>query len=418
MRAVFVNQCHPDTPHVCAVRLREFAAAMARRGHRVVLLTETLGAGGNRKGASPDRLETRLDGHDWDEPLHVGCARAPSPLLERLHDGKLWSGFRKAVVATSFVFHGGVFAHWTEGSRHTIATLASAFRPDIVWGAFGCTDVWNVARRAAAEADCPWIADIKDNWEIFIPLGLRTILARRYAGAAGFTALSAGHASIAVQRFRTTATVIHSGFPRNGIVDGVGDGGSDGGSGRFRIVASGSIYDGAAFTAIVEGIRTWLAGRRSDRPAELCYFGGDHDRVEAILAPLSDNCRVTVRPFVAYSELAASLARASVIIHPRHAPMLYHHKFIEYLATGQPVLCFPGESAECKSIARQVNGPLFSCDTVADVKHALSTIEAGRYPALDRRGLEAYSWDAQAAALDRVFSSALEQHAPPRPGTD
>ena len=93
--------------------------------------------------------------------------------------------------------------------------------------------------------------------------------------------------------------------------------------------------------------------------------------------------------------------------------MLYHHKFIEYLATGRPVLCFPGESAECTSIARQVNGPLFSCDTMADVGYAQSTIEAGRYPALDRRGLEAYSWDAQAEVLDRVFRSALEEHAPP-----
>ena len=410
MRAVFVNQCHPETPHVCAVRLREFAAAMARRGHQVVLLTETLGGGG--KGESPDRLETRLDGHDWSAPLHVGCARAPAPLLERLHDGSLGFGVRKAVVATSFIFRGGVFAHWTEGSRLTIAALARAFRPDIVWGAFGCTDVWNVARLAAAEAGCPWIADIKDNWEVFIPPGLRTPLARRYAGAARFTALSAGHASIAAKRFRTTATVIHSGFPRNGAADG----GSDGGSDRFRILAAGSIYDGAAVTAIVEGIRRWLAGRTSDTPAELCYFGGDHDRVAAILAPLSGDCRVTVRPFVACSELTSSLAQASVIIHPRHAPMLYHHKFIEYLATGRPVLCFPGESAECTSIARQVNGPLFSCDKLADVKDALSMIETGHYPALDRRGLEAYSWDAQVEVLESVFSSALEGHAPPRPG--
>lgn len=418
MRAVFVNQCHPDTPHVCAVRLREFAAAMARRGHRVVLLTETLGAGGNRKGASPDRLETRLDGHDWDEPLHVGCARAPSPLLERLHDGKLWSGFRKAVVATSFVFHGGVFAHWTEGSRHTIATLASAFRPDIVWGAFGCTDVWNVARLAAAEADCPWIADIKDNWEIFIPLGLRTILARRYAGAAGFTALSAGHASIAAKRFRTTARVIHSGFPRNGVVDGVGDGGSDGGSGRFRIVASGSIYDGDTFAAVVRGIREWLSERRTDQPVEFCYAGNEHQRVDSMIAPLRGRCRIDIRSFLPHAPFQSILAEASVIVYGRHVLMPHHQKFIEYLATGRPVLCYPGETEEFKTLAREVNGPLFSCDTVADVKHALSTIEAGRYPALDRRGLEAYSWDAQAAALDRVFSSALEQHAPPRPGTD
>ena len=43
MRAVFINYCHPDTRHVCAVRLREFANALSQQGNRIVLLTATQG---------------------------------------------------------------------------------------------------------------------------------------------------------------------------------------------------------------------------------------------------------------------------------------------------------------------------------------------------------------------------------------
>ena len=42
LRILIVNHCHPDTPHICATRLREFAGALSERGHRVALVTEPL----------------------------------------------------------------------------------------------------------------------------------------------------------------------------------------------------------------------------------------------------------------------------------------------------------------------------------------------------------------------------------------
>lgn len=42
MRLVFANYCHPDTPHICGVRVASFARAMAVRGHRVILITREL----------------------------------------------------------------------------------------------------------------------------------------------------------------------------------------------------------------------------------------------------------------------------------------------------------------------------------------------------------------------------------------
>ncbi len=401
MRAVFVNQCHPEMPHVCAVRLREFAAAMARRGHRVVLLTETLGPG---DAPSPEPLRARIKAHDWRTPLHVDCPRAPAPMLQRLHDGTLPLPMRKAVVAASFVFRGGVFAHWSQATRHTVALLAGEFRPDIVWGTFGCTDAWNVAKQTAAISGCPWIADIKDNWEVFIPLGLRALMARRYSGAARFTALSAGHAEIAMKRFGTTATVVHSGFPAGEVGHSDPDGEAD----AFRIVSGGSIYDGDTFAALIRGIRDWLTAGGAGKPVEFCYAGNEHKQVAALAAPLRGRCQVTIRPLLPPAEFRSMLSTATVLVYARQERMLYHQKFIEYLSTGRPVLCFPGEKEEIRNLARTVNAPFFSCQTTDDVTAALSAIEAGDTPVLDRHGLEAYSWDAQAATLERVLQSALD----------
>ncbi|MEQ8194342.1 MAG: hypothetical protein RIB59_07620, partial [Rhodospirillales bacterium] len=71
MRAVFVNHCHPDCPHVCGTRAREFASALAERGHQIVLLTETL----KPDDPAPDPVDfnAALAAHDWSRPFVLAC---------------------------------------------------------------------------------------------------------------------------------------------------------------------------------------------------------------------------------------------------------------------------------------------------------------------------------------------------------
>jgi len=84
MRIVIVNHCHPETPHVCATRAREFAAALARRGHRVVLLTQNLA------GAPPvPPSEELLAGEDWSRPLWLSVEPRDAPLLAAQRRGDL-----------------------------------------------------------------------------------------------------------------------------------------------------------------------------------------------------------------------------------------------------------------------------------------------------------------------------------------
>ena len=67
MRAVLINHCHPDTPHVCATRFREFANCLAGRDHQVVLLTAPLE--GQADAAAPEDAAQLLDDNDFSVPF-------------------------------------------------------------------------------------------------------------------------------------------------------------------------------------------------------------------------------------------------------------------------------------------------------------------------------------------------------------
>ncbi|HER27349.1 MAG TPA: hypothetical protein ENI69_09605, partial [Rhodospirillales bacterium] len=300
MRAVLINHCHPQMDHVCAVRMATFATAMAQRGHQIVLLS---GAGSGHVSIADHR--TRMANHDWSSPYTLPCKPAPAPLLERLHQGRLPSGIRQAVVAVSYLLQGGVFYNWRRGADDAINFLASDFKPDIAWATFGNTDAWNIGRDLAQRAGCPWVADMKDNWDHYIPGPFRSWLSGRYGTAAGFTALSRAHGDLVSRRFGTAAQVIYSGFGNP----------QEAPSEAFRLVISGSIYDGQMLAVMVKGIRTWLQDMRTETRVEVCYFGNDWKMAERVLAPLDAYCRVVSRSFLAPAELAPLLAGATAILY-------------------------------------------------------------------------------------------------------
>ncbi len=129
LRLVFVNHCHPEMAHVCALRARSFAETMARRAHQVVVLSETLRPDDD---ASADELGRALMAHDWTIPFRLACPPRRAPLLRRARE---------------------------------------------------------IAKRSAA----PWAMDLKDGWDQFVPAGMRGSTARRFAGAAAAAALSEAH---------------------------------------------------------------------------------------------------------------------------------------------------------------------------------------------------------------------------------
>ena len=65
MRAVFINQCHPEMPHVCSLRVGRFAEALVASGHEIILLVETY----PRDAPCPslDSVASELANHDWSK---------------------------------------------------------------------------------------------------------------------------------------------------------------------------------------------------------------------------------------------------------------------------------------------------------------------------------------------------------------
>ncbi len=177
---------------------RGFAEAMARRGHRGVLLSVTLSP--DDDATTADAFGRNLSAHDWTNPYRRACPPRRAPLLRRARIGRpLWP-CNKAVLAAGYAIDGGPFADWVDGARPYREALAEIFRPQAVWGIFGNTGAWMIAREIAKCSAAPWVMDLKDGWDHFVPFGMRGLTARRFAGAAAATALSESHAAVLAAR--------------------------------------------------------------------------------------------------------------------------------------------------------------------------------------------------------------------------
>ncbi len=399
MRAVFVNHCHPDTQHVCAVRAREFAQAMARRGHRVVLLTETLRP--DDAAEAPGEFARRLDAHDWAAPIGLACAPAGHAILRRQRAGKLPSVASKLAVAVSYARRGSVFPDWGAGAAAYVPVLAQAFRPDMVWANFGNTEGLLIGRRVAAAAGCPWVADVKDYWSTFIPRPFRRRLAGIAADAAAMTALSAGHiadvAPFFPRRLTDAATVIYSGLP----ADFIGTGAAAPDPARVTIV--GALYDDRALSALLDGIG--IAGRESGLARIVDYAGDEGERIRALAAATPGIAAFRNHGYLPLARLhdLQRTARANAFI--RSGPAWFQHKVPELLAAGRPVLCVPAADAETASLARAAGIPFYGCDTADDVAKAL--LRDDRTAAVpNAEFLRGLSWERRAEELERALEAA------------
>ena len=162
--------------------MRDPGARIRRRlggGVQVVLLTAALDGAPPERGA--DGLAERLADHDWAQPFHLACYPKPSRALDLLRGGGIPWPLRQVCTGGYYLATGGMFTDWREGSRPFWPVLAKTFRPDTVWGVFGNTDAWVIARAIARIANCPWVADVKGHWSTFIPTPLRALLARRFS---------------------------------------------------------------------------------------------------------------------------------------------------------------------------------------------------------------------------------------------
>ncbi len=397
MRAVFVNYVHPDVPHVSAMRVRYFADILAQKGHQVVLLTRTLNDMETSKPA--EQVAGELLSHDWSTPYHLACAPLPDRPLRALRGGRLPRPGRMAIIAWYYLFRTGVFSDWAQGSRPYWRILAESFRPEATWGTFGNTDTLAVARGIARLARVPWIMDVKDGWDTFIPWPLRRILAKRFGDAAAITVNSLFQAECSRRWFSQEPTIVYSGVPAL-LIDHPANLPQDDG---FRITLVGSTYNCENLEAFVKGLRVWLNGLRPPERSKVTfsYAGADVKAVERACADLANFCRIDLHPYLELDKLMRLCMAANVNCY-LWSPTTFHHKLIELLCCRRPVISFPGEHPEAFALAKEAQGDFNCCKTESDlVRHfRLLWSKKGVSAAIGGTNtLRRFSWDAQGDRL-------------------
>lgn len=399
MKLVFVNHAHPNVRHVSGTRAWRFARELATRGHHIILMCE---AGDVAQSVQePEDLVEALRSHNWAQPLVVAVKPSPIPAISALRSARTPSLLRKALVSWSFLRYSGVYADYSEGTRPYLPMIARNFQPDIVWGVFLTSDCWLIARRLARLSGCSWVGDMKDSWELFIPKGLRWILARRFRDMAASTANAAFTERSLARWLPPRPTVIYSGVDRC-FFDAKP---SPLEEGAFRLTITGSIYNADVFSAFISGVVVWLQSRKSCgvRQAEIVYAGAEAERVRPIIEGLNGLARVVIQPYLPLVELAA-LCRSATVNAYIWTHRTFHHKLLELLACSRPVLTFPGEWEESISLAETCGRKLLVCASSDQLVANLLLLENNKESQVNvAPNMEKYTWSQQAVYLERVF---------------
>ncbi|MFT5487690.1 MAG: hypothetical protein ACI9JL_004351 [Paracoccaceae bacterium] len=406
IKILIVGHCHPDFPHVCAFRTKGFAEGLAGRGHEVVLLTGALPESSAMLPANT--VIERLSQRSETGPLVLGCLPRGHGWSRGARQGRFPSILNKAVLAGSFLAHGGLFTDWVEGSKAYWPVLADQWRPDIVWATFGNTGAWLIAQGIARRAGCPWVMDMKDPWSDFIPAPVRRHLATRFRDAAGATALADIHGDDLRKWFGGDPVTVPSGVAIPDHDEDAPAAAPD--TDAVRISLVGSLYGDDDLRALLAGIRAWAEERRTRpvRPAILEYFGAEEDRLAEATRDWRDICEVRACGFVAPGELAQRL-RTSHINAFVNARTGFRHKVLEFAIAGRPILCLPGAGADEDRIVRQTGGVLHNCATATDVKAVLDELDRNDAPdTATPVDIELFSWDTRAAQLEAVFEQVLK----------
>jgi hypothetical protein len=397
MRFVFVNYSHPETAHISAVRVPTFARVLARRGHKVVLITLP-------KANSPVEqvpLADRLRAHNWREPFLLTWELQRSPAMIRWQAGLLPVWRRKILTVWWYLSRGGTRWDWTASGLPVVAELKTLWKADVVWGSFGQLDVVHLTQRIARLMECPWCLDIKDAWPSYTPSGLSGLLAWRYGDAAAFSVNSKFHLGVSMPFFHRPARVIYSGVDESLYAGPAPQ------SGTFDLVVIGSLYGAARFSGFVRGVTEWLESLSGAERGKirLIYCGSDTTVAESVLATLRGLCKVELYSHLPLPEMVRFCRGAAANCY-MWLPKGFHHKLIELLWCKRPILTFPGEHEESREIARQAGGQLLICTNSGQVKRELDAIWCGEREAVDalEAGLQSFTWERQADVLEIMLT--------------
>ncbi|MEJ5207448.1 MAG: hypothetical protein WCX93_06260 [Burkholderiaceae bacterium] len=404
MKLVFINHVHPDTPHVSAMRMYYFAKAMASRGHQVVLLTgESPVQPGHCLDAS--EITSVIVTHNWTKPLVLSVgehavstrpqgAESLPPLIRRIR------------TAWRLLGGDGVHGQWVANAWPILEKIAEAFDPDLAWATFGNTSNLQLGQWLAQRVGCPWVADIKDNWYGYIPKGLRHAVAWRFRDAAGMTSNAWLHLQAAESWGKSKPKkVIYS-----GVAEAFYQVPANDQSDRFRdVLLVGSIRSTTKLHVLLSALKQWaealpVCGQERLR---LVYAGTDsrqfNEAVHQILLPCTV-MNMGQRPL----EELARMTQQSLMNCYLTSDVSFHHKLLELLVAGRPVVCFPREHPESRQLAGGSTTGFHECATLDELVTAFDTLWKERAAPTASNQLPAWRWDDFSVELEKFFASLVQ----------
>lgn len=381
MRLLLISGTHPDAAHISGVRAARFAAELARAGHHCVLLCPPL------PGTAPT-APVNLS-RDWSTPLVV-AAVLPEASTRR---------FGSVGTMANILRYGGNRTDLTQGLHAAGQALVEAFRPQAMWCTFGNLETVVVTRALGRRHDIPWLFDIKDNADLYLPRSLRPLLARRLRGWAALQANSRLHAEAAERWLGARPEIVYSG------VDSVFFEPQPSDPARpAYITLIGGLYFEAKLDAFVDGVAAY--NRSAGVPLSIVHLGSQQAMLERSAVRHEGLVPVEAAGYVAPAAMAGICQGAIANAYVFHG-QTFHHKTFELFACRRPVIAFGGELPESIEQAARLGANL-ACPSdapgVVATLQSAAAFAAGSIPATTDRF---FTWREQAAMVETAIGNII-----------
>ena len=291
------------------------------------------------------------------------------------------------------------------GSQLYLHPIAEDFKPDLIWATFSNTDAWNIAKDLAKISKVPWVGDFKDPWGFFIPAPFRNFLANYFDNCPALSTFSHFNSIDAQKWFTSPKTVIYSGFWQRDL-DLTYDLNED----TINISLTGGIYNDQSLNELLKGIKIWLEGlpQKERSKVYLTYAGNDTESVDRMTKQLKNLCHLNLLGFISIEELQ-KIHKNSIANLYIKANRTFHHKAIEILSAGRPIICYPEESSEVINLANATNINFYSCSTPENISQALSeSLNTASNKVRENKALRELTWNFQARKLENLFQNILQ----------
>jgi hypothetical protein len=379
LRLLLISGTHPDAAHISGVRAARFAAELARAGHQCVLLCPPLPGG---PATGPANLS-----RDWSTPLVVSAALPDVPPRR----------FGSLGTMANILRFGGNRTDLTRGLRVAGGALIKAFRPQAMWCTFGNLETVVATRALGLRHSIPWLFDVKDNADLYLPRSLRPILTRRLRGWSALQANSRLHADAAERWLGARPEIIYSGVdsvffepqPANPTR-------------RAYVTLVGGLYFQDKVDAFVDAVASY--NRSAQAPLGIIHLGSQQAMLERSAVRHDGAVPVEAAGYVAPAEMARLCQGAIANAYIFHG-QTFHHKTFELFACRRPVIAFGGELPESIEQAERLGARLASPSDLPGVVAALQSaaaLSAGPIPGTTDRF---FTWHEQAAMVETTIGN-------------